>query len=146
MLALTACQSGDDSSTKEASSNRASQTETATEEPSPEGETDDCRVAASLWADRMTDHVLRAKTTAPVMAETLDLDNLDDPSSTIKVLCSEELVQLVLEAHVHMAQANFEIGLCGFAGECDPPKTKKVRGLADKTAPLVGEVRNMIEA
>ena len=121
-VALAACSSGGDNSTvadDPTSTETAPESLTTTEpEPEPAGESADCLVTASKWADRMADHVIDAATTAPAFGETLNLGNLDDPTSEIKVLCSDKLAEPVLNGNAKIAKANFELSLCGFSGGC----------------------------
>lgn len=154
VLVLTACGDGDDGNEAAAPTKEVTVTETVSSptptvtetepSPTPAGESDGCLVAANKWADRMTDHVLDASTTAPVFAETLNIDNLDDPTSTVKALCSEDLTQAILDANAKIAEINFELSLCGFSETCDPSQTRKVRRLADRVAGMVGDVRNLL--
>lgn len=152
LVSLVGCSGGSDDTADDQRSDPSSETPSSepvsaeeTEAPVQEGETDECRVAASLWADRMADHVVTAMTSAAPLAETLDLSNLEEPASTIKVLCSDAITDPVLQAAVYIADVNWNLGLCGLSDTCNAKQTKKVRSVASKTAPLVGEVRSLIE-
>lgn len=151
---LASCGQDDSESAAEpsASPSSYSASASATEEPVvDEGESDDCRVAASKWAGRAGDHVLEMSTTAPAFAETVNVDDLEDLTSEIEVICSEGLVDPVHKANLALAEANFELSLCAmdpsmssFGPSCDKPSTKKVRALADKAASSVGDVRQAL--
>ena len=143
-VTLTACGSGDGN---EASPPVKTVTVTPSADesgPAPKGESDGCLVAANKWADRMSDHVLDAATTAPAFAETLNLDDLDDPTSEIKALCSDALAKPILEVNAKLANVNFELSLCAFSDTCDPAQTRRVRRLADQAANMVGDVREQL--
>ena len=151
VLALAACGGEDDRDPGSAATGNPSTSSGATENSGPEEESTDCLVAASKWADRMTSHVLDASTTAPGLAEMLDLADIEDPSSEIKVLCSDAIEKPVLNANLALAKANYELSLCavnpddtGFGPTCPEPKAKQVRKLADNAAKLVGQVRRQL--
>jgi len=95
----------------------------------------------------VTDHVIDAATRAPAFGETLNLGNLDDPPSEIKVLCSDKLAAPVLNlnGNAKIAKANFELSPCGFSDTgCDAPQARTVRRLAEQVAKIVGNVRQQL--
>jgi hypothetical protein len=157
-VVLTSCGGGGDSSKVADVPPSAAKTveSSATEHPKPAGESSatnskpvgessDCLVAASKWADRMTHHLLDASTTAPALGETLNLDDLDDPTSEIKVLCSGKLSQPVLNGNLKIAEANFKLSLCGFSNTgCTAPLARTVRRLASQDAGIVGNGRHQL--
>jgi len=144
ILAITACGSGDGNEALTPTKNVTATPSAVESSPAAEGESAGCVVAATKWADRMTDHVLEAATTAPALAEALNLDDLDDPTSEVTALCSDALAQPILKANAKIANVNFQLSLCGFSDTCDPAKTRKVRRLANQTASMVGDVRNRL--
>jgi hypothetical protein len=143
LWALAGCGDDDASGAREEPTSAPS---TASESPTAPaaGESQECLVAAQTWADRATDHVLEAATTASAFGETLKLENLDDLGSEISVLCSDELDKAVKDAMLPLTRANYELSLCAFDGSCDPQAAKKVRKFADQAASAVGDVRSFI--
>ena len=110
-----------------------------------QSEPDQCLVAASKWADRVADHVLDLVTTAPAFGDTVNLRNLEDSLSTIKVLCSEDIQLPVREAMVKITEANYEVSVCAlFGGACTGSQAKRIRRIANQAASLVGEMRNQL--
>jgi len=93
----------------------------------------------------MGGHIIDAATVAAVTGD-LDLQDTEEPTSTIKALCGEEISTLVLEVNTTMAEAAFEGSLCAFSGECPAEQTTTIRALGEKAAPLVGQVRDLISS
>ncbi|WP_127479279.1 hypothetical protein [Nocardioides pantholopis] len=154
-LAFTAC-AGDDEPTNAASdpSSEASSTAVSSEpttEPEPEGETTECRLSATKFADRAGDHALNFATTAPAFGEQERLEDLDDLLSEISVLCSTEVDEAARDIMVPLTEANFEISLCAINpdemfGGCRKPANDKVHKIGERAAGLVGKFRNLVEA
>lgn len=150
-LLATGCGGGGEGAESDSSSNETSEASsqsaspTPTEQPTPEGETSDCLVAAQKWADRATDHVLTGQTTGAAFGETVPIEDLDDPQSEITVLCSDELDKAVKRAMVPIATMNYELSLCAFTAGCDRDGRRAVERQTTKAAGLIGDVRALIE-
>lgn len=160
LLALTAC-GGDDSNSADDPGETVTITESSEpadepEEPEapaePVGESQQCRVAATRWADRMTDVVLDASTTAPAFAQMLEgLPVTETPASDMTALCSDAVTGPMRQANLKIYEANFELSLCaidyvdeGWGPTCKPKSAKKIRRLADQAAGFVGQVRTAL--
>ncbi|WP_214055968.1 hypothetical protein [Nocardioides aquaticus] len=144
-LAVVLAGCGDDSSEGESTSAPSTEAPPSpSEEPAPEGESDDCRVAAATWTDRVGEHSLDGSTTAPAFAETVNLDNLRALDSEMSVLCSKELYRAVQRTMVPLTEMNYELSLCALYDRCDPAAAKKVRALASDTAQANNKVRDLI--
>lgn len=138
----TGCSSGSatkaDAPSAPASSSQSPAAESATADA---GESVDCQLAAAKWADRINKHATDAIMGTAVIATTLDIDNLDDMTSEIKVLCSEDLANDVLEANYEIAKVNAYLRVCELSDNvCSRADSKKILRSTDKIGRLVSEV------
>lgn len=148
-LALfTACGGSDDEgAAPPAETSAASQP--ASDEPELEATSDgaesaECRIAAAKWANRIDDLALEVLSNSILGAQAVNTGDLDDVTSEVKILCSEDLWQVVAKGNAAFAEANFEVSLCGFANECDDQQAKKVKKSADEATGLAAEVSRMV--
>lgn len=141
-LVLVGCGDGDDDSNALAPA--PAPVEVTASESAAAGESTDCRIAAAKWANRMEDHAMTVRINAAISAHAVDASSLDDATSEVKVLCSDDVAQLVLDSNARFAEANFELSLCTFEGTCDNAQSKKVDQNADLAERHMDAVRELV--
>lgn len=154
---LTACGGGGEDQgagapVDSAASSSAPGSETSTAASvEPEGESTDCLLSATKFADRAGDHALSFATTAPALGEREKLQDLDDLLSEISVLCSDGVNNLANDVMEPLTEANFEVSLCAMNpdpafGGCRRAQNSKVHKIGERAASLVGQLRDTLGA
>lgn len=157
-LTLTACGGGDSetSATDEPSTTQPTSESTTTTEPAapttsaePEGESTECLLSATKFADRAGAHALSFATTAPAFGEQEELSDLDDLLSEVSVLCSAPVNSQAIDIMVPLTRANYEVALCALDfddfGGCQPAANRKVHKIGERAAGMVGDLRNLLK-
>jgi hypothetical protein len=149
LLALFATGCTGESSPEEAAPSSVAPPESTKASPSATVETGEsvaCQLGATKWVDRINKHATDAIMGTAVIATTVNIDNLNDTTSRIKVLCSEELASMVLEANYEIALVNAKLRVCELSdGVCGKPESRTILKSTDKIAELVGSVNDMVQ-
>lgn len=155
LLVLTACGGGNDEGGEAGPTSAATETssseptEAAPASPSITTEPTDCLVAAAKWSGRAEKHLRQIRIQAG-FGEKVDVSDLDDLTSEIGVLCSDELVGLVESANTEFSLAAYEVALCavkpsGALGGCTLKAMGKIGRILDKAEGYVEQANELID-
>lgn len=139
-LTLTACGGSDEPSAAPATPVASTSSTAPDETPAaPEGESPDCLVAATKWADRMSRHAIDAVMSVELTVEPLDLSDTEDPTSEAKALCSNAIVNPLTQANYEAALLNADLFICGSV--CTGPDKRKASAQVDRLRAMVDKVK-----